>query len=468
MKNFFTDSSIATALGTPVAACNPLLVCAVLMPHAPVLVPAIGGSRGNAAAASTQAMREAAARVMAHQPETVLVISPHSPRQRRAFGLWADEQLEGSFAQFGSPEVSVRLPNDLPLAKAVAAEAQKLGVETWWIRDHELDHGALVPLWFLVDAGWLGATVVVSLNDPADGGLTELGVAIAAAATTIQRRVAIVASGDMSHRLTKDAPCGFHPLAHRFDESFIGLVRSGDYRSLQNMDPDLRELAAEDAVDSTLIAAAAANWDATGHKVLGYQGPFGVGYGVAILFEKDDAAANNHAAGASLPSVARRSVETALAGIAGSPPSPADEYLSQKAPVFVTVRHRDGELRGCVGTIVPVCANIVAETWRNARLAAMNDKRFEPVSPDELADLRFEVSVLHSFENISSIADLDPQRFGVVVSTEDDRRGLLLPGIEEIRTTEAQLSIARKKGWMEEDEPVTIQRFQVDRFEEEM
>ena len=143
-----------------------------------------------------------------------------------------------------------------------------------------------MPLWFLAEAGWAGPTVVLSLNYPEDGGLSKLGEAIAAAAHAFHRRIAIVASGDMSHRLTPNAPCGFHPQAHQFDETFIRLIRDGDYHEIGNIDPELRELAAEDAVDSTLVAAAAVDWRTTGHKVLNYEGPFGVGYGVAILFAR--------------------------------------------------------------------------------------------------------------------------------------------------------------------------------------
>jgi len=76
----------------------------------------------------------------------------------------------------------------------------------------------------------------------------------------------------MSHRLKSSAPCGFHPRAQHFDETFIRLIRNGDYHGIGNIDPKLRELAAEDAVNSTLVAAAAVDWRTTGHKVLNYQG----------------------------------------------------------------------------------------------------------------------------------------------------------------------------------------------------
>jgi AMMECR1 domain-containing protein len=108
----------------------------------------------------------------------------------------------------------------------------------------------------------------------------------------------------------------------------------------------------------------------------------------------------------------------------------------------------------------------VAETWRNARLAALQDRRFSPVTAGELPDLLFEVSVIHSREDVLSEDELDPRRYGVIVSTSDGRRGLLLPGIKDIKTTEEQLLIARKKGGITPDEPISIERFEVDRFEE--
>jgi AmmeMemoRadiSam system protein A len=361
------------------------------------------------------------------------------------------------------------------LARAIVTEAGNRHLSTWNIDDASLDHGALVPLWFLAQAGWAGPTVILSLNYPDDGGLAELGEAIAAAARASRRRIALIASGDMSHRLTPDAPCGFHPEAHQFDEAFIALIRDGDYHGIANMAPALRELAAEDAADSTLAAAAAVDWRSAGHKVLNYQAPFGVGYGVAILFAEPSTPADPPPAqaqapgreGLVLPALARQSVAAALRGSSEPPPAAAGPYLGAQRGVFVTFRERSGKLRGCAGTILPSCPNLVAETWRSARLAALQDTRFSPVEAGELPSLHIDVSVLHSMEEISSAAELDPARYGVVVSTADGRRALLLPGIAEIKTSEQQLHFARKKGWIGPREPVTLHRFQVDFFEEE-
>jgi AmmeMemoRadiSam system protein A/AmmeMemoRadiSam system protein B len=446
------------------------------MPHAPILVPEVGRERSGAVQASCQAMREAAACVMGFRPETLVLISPHSPRQPQAFGVWDGKHLHGSFAQFKAVRAQVSLPNDTQLAHRIVTEAGIRNLATWIIHGRTLDHGALVPLWFLAEAGWAGSTVVLSLKYPQDSGLMELGEAIAAAAQASHRRIAIVASGDMSHRLTPNAPCGFNPQAHQFDETFIGLIRDGDYHGIVSIDPELRELAAEDAVESTLVAAAAVDWKTAGHKILNYEGPFGVGYGVAILFAEKPIPADVRPApihttnreGIVLPGLARQSVTAALRGSSEPAPAATGQYLSAQHGVFVTLREPDGILRGCAGTILPVCANLIAETWRSARLAAFEDSRFLPVKADELPNLRLDVSVLHSMETVSSAGELDPAHYGVVVSTDDGRRGLLLPGIAEIKTAVQQLSLVRKKAWIEPDEPVMLQRFQVDLFEDQI
>jgi aromatic ring-opening dioxygenase LigB subunit len=138
--------------------------CAVLMPHAPILVPAVGGARGDAAKASSRAMRAAAVAVLNHRPETLVLISPHAPRRAGAFGIWANERLEGSFEQFGAPQAHLSFPNDVRLAETIAVEAQLRNVAVWAIHQPRLDHGALVPLWFLAGAGWQGPTVIISLD----------------------------------------------------------------------------------------------------------------------------------------------------------------------------------------------------------------------------------------------------------------------------------------------------------------
>ncbi len=450
---------------SPAAENRAAIVFAALMAHAPVFVPAVGGERVGQIASTVASTREVAREVVAVQPEALVLISPHLPRKSKAFGIWAEQRVAGSLAQFGAPGAAANLPNDLPLASAIEGEARARGLNTWPIQGVALDHGAMVPLWFLTQAGWCGPTALLGLNYPFEGGMETLGAAIHAAAQRSGRRIAVIASGDMSHRLLPGAPSGYDPRAQNFDRAFIETVQRGDYPALGRMDRELQELAAEDVVDSTMIAATAGGGDATGHRVLSYEGPFGVGYGVAVLFDPPAPRPREESLRL-LPRVARRSLETAFNGATASFPATLRGLAIEQHGVFVTLRKR-GELRGCAGTIGAQRANIVEETWQSARSAALADKRFPPVTADEVAQLSIDISVIHPPEPVASKAALDPKRFGVIVSTPDGRRGLLLPDIDGIVSVEQQLQIACQKGGIQPGEQVSAARFTVEKIVEE-
>ena len=101
--------------------------------------------------------------------------------------------------------------------------------------------------------------------------------------------------------------------------------------------------------------------------------------------------------------------------------------MGERHGVFVTIRNDRDKLRGCVGTMAPRYANTAEETWKMARVAAFNDGRFEAIDARELEHLRFEVSVVLPPEKITTMTELDPQRYGVVVETDDGRRGSAAP-----------------------------------------
>jgi MEMO1 family protein len=439
------------------------ITIAALMPHPPILIPAVGRDRLADVQTSLGAMRELSRAVVATQPDSVVVISPHSPRAPFAFGVWTCAELRGSFAPFNAPDATVSLPTDREFVEALA----RTGIHLNSITGGALDHGAMVPLWFLAEAGWRGPTVVLSLNHPGAGGIHDLGRAIAAAAKALGRKIALIASGDMSHRLIPGAPAGFEPTAKEFDARFVSLLREHAYRDIERINPVLQARAAEDVVDSTAVAMAATEWRAEGGRVLSYEGPFGVGYTVAVLYAADADDSDESTHGRVLPRIARRAAEAAFARDPLSPPPPRGDYLQQNTGVFVTIKTSGGRLRGCMGSLQRAATpNVVAETWRNSRLAAFNDPRFPKVTPVELHNLRFEVSVLHSFEEIATQHLLDPLRYGVIVSTADGRRATLLPGIVGIETIEQQWRTVCQKGGIAHDETVRIIRYQADKFSE--
>lgn len=132
----------------------------------------------------------------------------------------------------------------------------------------------------------------------------------------------------------------------------------------------------------------------------------------------------------------------------------------QRAATFVSLHTLDGELRGCKGTLEPWHETVEAEVIHNAISACSRDSRFPPVRPEELDNLEIHVDVLSPMESIQSPSQLDVKKFGVLVSTADGRRGVLLPDIETIDTVEDQIAIAcRKAGINPRREAFTMERF---------
>ncbi len=137
-------------------------------------------------------------------------------------------------------------------------------------------------------------------------------------------------------------------------------------------------------------------------------------------------------------------------------------WAKERAGVFVSI-HKQGKLRGCIGTFAPTTANVVEEVMRNAVNAAARDPRFQPVTSVELGDLEYSVDVLARPEQVADAGRLDASKYGVIVES-GYRRGLLLPDLEGVDSVEQQLEICRLKAGISPDEPVTLYRFEVRRF----
>jgi AmmeMemoRadiSam system protein A len=144
------------------------------------------------------------------------------------------------------------------------------------------------------------------------------------------------------------------------------------------------------------------------------------------------------------------------------PPKELTPEMKQQAGAFVSL-HKQGALRGCIGTLEPMRPNAAQEIIQNAISAATRDPRFPPVQASELDDLEISVDVLSPAELIESIAELDPKRYGVIVQS-GWRRGVLLPDLEGIDTAEYQVQIARRKAGIGAHEPVQLYRFEVKRY----
>ena len=143
-------------------------------------------------------------------------------------------------------------------------------------------------------------------------------------------------------------------------------------------------------------------------------------------------------------------------------PNPLPDDLKQNSGAFVTIKNQD-LLRGCVGTMTPKHTNLAEEVIRNAILSTNEDPRFDPVEKRELPSLTFSVDVLTPLEKINDLEEHNIKQFGLLVRGEG-KQGVLLPNLDNIKTTNQQLKVCLRKGGFKNNNTYELFRFEVKRY----
>ena len=257
------------------------IVWSGLAPHPPIIVPEVGRNRCKEVANTISAMHALFSQMMACEPRRLVLISPHTPRPQRGISGWLGDTVHGHFGPFGAPEAALELPND----RSWMATFRNHYTQLTPLYSEVLDHGALVPLYFATAKGWDGPTSVIGLPWDEEHQWQEIAQAIAAASDD-PVPTALLASGDMSHCLKPGAPCPFDQRGPRFDQFFVDALKQADFKGALTVDPDLRQAARQDVLESCRIAWQANGFRNDNHQFHHYEGPFGVGYSVMTFFQE--------------------------------------------------------------------------------------------------------------------------------------------------------------------------------------
>lgn len=436
-----------------------MLSKAYIVPHPPIILPEIGKGQERVIQNTMNAYRMIAHDIASSKPQTIIVISPHAPCYRDYIQISDGPQTFGSFEAFGVKDVDMKVLYDEDFVDMLcsAAAAEGLPAGTLGEQNQTLDHGTMVPLHFILQEYTDFRLVRISVSGFNRDTQVAFGDCLRRVIDESQRNVAVIASGDLSHKLKEDGPYGFHPMGPVFDEQIVSMIKDNDYARLLDMDENIVEESANCGYPAFLMLYGVLQAYPIDSQFLSYEGPFGVGYATAIIsvLKKDPYVA-----------LARESLEVYIRSQKVLPlrKSLPKELLTQQGGVFVSLK-KFGELRGCIGTIAPVRENLAQEIISNAISAGTRDPRFMPVEEKELPYLEYSVDVLKDAEQIDTLEKLDVKRYGVIVSDEH-RRGLLLPDLDGVDTPLQQISIALHKAGMDPDEPFMLERFEVVRHHE--
>lgn len=456
------------------------ITAAAMLPHPPLIIPEIGRGEEKKIQKTIDAYHRAAETVGAYRPDTVVLISPHQVMYADYFHISPGDGAAGDFSEFYAGQITMEVSYDTEFVQELCrlAKARHLPAGTMGEQDKRLDHGTMVPLYF-INQYWKDYRLVrIGLSGESLSMHYALGKCIKEAAAALGRNTILIGSGDLSHRLSKDGPYGYQKEGEEYDRRIMDVMGRAAFGELFGFTEEFLNSAGECGHRSFTMMAGALDRTVVASERLSYEGPFGVGYGICTYEVQGQDAGRNFAdrfEEVLLEKLAKqRAGEDAYVRLAHNtvesyvrtgkkPPVPEnlnEEMYQRRAGVFVSIK-KQGKLRGCIGTIGPVYGSIAQEIIENAVSASSKDPRFSPIAPEELKYLTISVDVLGEMEKINSISELDVKRYGVVV-TKGSKRGLLLPNLDGVDTVPEQIAIAKQKaGIREDDADVEMERFEV-------
>ena len=456
------------------------ILAAFMVPHPPMIVPAVGHGSEKQIQKTIDAYEQVSDEIAALAPETIIITSPHTVMYADYFHISPGKGAKGDFGRFRAAQVCFDEEYDRELVNELAdiARGQGFPAGVMGERDKRLDHGTMVPLYF-IRRKFTGAKIVrIGLSGLPLSEHYRFGQMIREAVDKLGRKAVFVASGDLSHKLQDYGPYGFAEEGPQYDARIMDVCSRAAFGELFDFDETFCDRAAECGHRSFVIMAGAFDGLAVKATRLSHEDVTGVGYGICTFYpgEKDESRhfLKQYLGGAAKRLAEKRAKEDPYVQLARKsveyyilhhrkmemPEDLPEELLTKRAGAFVSI-HEHGKLRGCIGTIAPVRDCVAREIIDNAVSASTRDPRFDPIRAHELKWLEISVDVLGEAEPIKSPAELDVKRYGVIV-TKGMKRGLLLPDLDGVDTVEEQISIAKSKaGIADWDTNVELQRFEV-------
>lgn len=259
-----------------------MIVFAAIVPHPPESIPTVG-TMGDMEAIKKTLLALDRLRIGLEEaaPDTIVIISPHAHLEPYSFVINSVSELSGSFSKFGVDE-TYKFKNDIEISNKIAYTCHVDEIPAH-LQQEFLDHGALIPLYHLTKninpkIVHLSFSLMSYEHHYRYGQIIERIIG-----KTQSKRVAVIASGDLSHRLTMNSPMGYSPNAATFDRSIIHHLGENNLLSIMNMHKDIVDEAAECGIRSFMILFGIIHEEKYSFDLLSYEGPFGVGYLVARL-----------------------------------------------------------------------------------------------------------------------------------------------------------------------------------------
>ena len=239
--------------------------------------------RPSLAEATTAGMEELGRRFSAATPDVSIVLTPHNIHVEGAMAVIDAAAASGDLVQWGSP-IAMRIPIDREIALSVRDAIRAVGIPvvavSYGANDpatavFPMDWAVLIPAHFMGgrSAPQVPVAVVAPARDLADDIHVRAGRAIAHAAASSRKRVALIASCDHGHGHDAKGPYGFTPKSKEFDEAVVKLIREGDGLSFSRLGSAFAREAKADSYWQMLMLEGALGGDGWRGDFLSYEAP---------------------------------------------------------------------------------------------------------------------------------------------------------------------------------------------------
>ena len=263
---------------------NDNLLMAAIVPHPPIIIPEVGKNETLKVQNTITSLKKLSNDIVEANPDTIIIVTPHSILHPYYFSVYSDEKLYGNFGNFGAPQTEFSFDNDIKLITKLEQNVKDIFKGLNRLPNNILvDHGSGVPLYFLNKAGYRGKVLIINYTALTSENHILFGSLLAKTLNETAQKYVFIASGDLSHCLIPSAPAGYTPEGKEFDELIYNSISTGDYNPIINMTPELRRKAGECAYNSLMTAFGLLDKKPLNNKILSYEAPFGVGYLVATL-----------------------------------------------------------------------------------------------------------------------------------------------------------------------------------------
>ena len=477
------------------------IIKSYILPHPPLIIEEIGKGKEEIVNKTIDSYKEVSKEIKKIKPETIVIISPHTTMYSDWFHIISSETITGNLKEYGV-DIEFNEENDLELINTFdeIVKKEKFPAEILKKGNQYLDHGEMVPLYFIEKELKKFKVMIIGLSGLPLIKHYELGIYLNKAIEKLNRKVVLIASGDLSHTLKEDGPYGYNKYSPIYEKEIEEIIKDGDFKKLMNYKSSDLEKIGDCGHRSFTIMAGCFNKKDIETIVYSHEDATGVGYLVGKITplrnneERDFLKQQLTEEKKRIDSIkekedeyiklARKAIEAAVNN--KEMEIERENYLdkAKNAIKDYVINTKDGiknypklphygcfvsitkfnELRGCIGTIIPLYKKIEDEIIENAKQAATQDPRFPKITKDELDYLEIHVDILQKPTEAKSVYELDPKKYGIIVMT-NEKKGVLLPNLDGVDDVDTQIEIALHKAGINDKEQYIIEKFEVERHE---